>query len=114
MKTLMTNEVTPIAPFNHERNDLINLVERRDAQIAVLKAELAKQDNVVPGFPVGTVFTPIGKNRSECTVTDFLVTRNLAGEIVKTCYVASHQFLGQTVFQYDVCSVTIARGIKKS
>lgn len=41
MNTLMTNEVTPVAPFNHERNDMINLIERLEAEKAE-KAELVK------------------------------------------------------------------------
>jgi len=38
-------------------------------------------------------------------------TRNLAGEVVQVRYVATHQFLGQTVTNRDVCASTIARGL---
>ena len=62
-------------------------------------------------FAVGTKFTPLRKNAAECTVTDFLVTRNLAGDVVKTAYVATHIFCGQVVTVYDVCDATIARGL---
>ena len=41
------------------------------------------------------------KERVE-TVTDILKTYNLAGELVKTRYVAEHDFLGQTVTDSDV------------
>ena len=62
-------------------------------------------------YPVGTKFTPIGKHATECTVTDMLTTRNLAGEIVSIRYVATHTFMGQTVTSRDITAATIARGI---
>jgi hypothetical protein len=61
--------------------------------------------------PIGTKFTPIGKHATECTVTDMLTTRNLAGEIVAIRYVATHIFMGQTVTNRDIAAATIARGI---
>ena len=64
-------------------------------------------------YPVGTVFKPIGKHSKESTVVDIYTTRNLKGEIVKTRYVCQHEFLGQTVTNYDVVAVTIARGFIK-
>ena len=64
-------------------------------------------------YPVGTVFKPIGKHSKECTVIDIYITKNLKGEIVQTRYVATHEFLGQKVTDYDVVAVTIARGFIK-
>jgi hypothetical protein len=62
-------------------------------------------------YPVGTLFKPLGKNQSVCTVCDFLTTRNLAGEIVAEVYVSTHLFLGQEVKNYSVAAATIARGL---
>lgn len=64
-------------------------------------------------FPIGTQFVPHGRARRLCTVTDYLVTRNTAGEIVRTCYVATHEMMGQIVTDDDVCELTIARGINR-
>lgn len=61
-------------------------------------------------YPVGTQFKSPGKHPRICTVTDFHVTRNLAGEIVRSCYVATHEFMGQTITDHQVPSATIARG----
>jgi len=51
------------------------------------------------------------KNDRIETVTDILKTYNSAGELVKTRYVASHDFLGQKVTDRDVLGVTIQRGL---
>lgn len=64
-----------------------------------------------PRFPIGTKFKSPGKHPRICTVTDFHVTRNLAGEVVRSCYVATHEFCGQTVTDRQVPSATIARNI---
>jgi len=62
-------------------------------------------------FPVGTTFTPVGRVARLCTVVDYHVTTNLAGEIVRTRYVATHAGpLGQTITDTDVAETTIARG----
>ncbi|WP_306049215.1 hypothetical protein [Oceaniradius stylonematis] len=50
-----------------------------------------------PQFPVGTAFKTRGKHPRLCTVTDYHVTRNLAGEIVKAEYVATFELIGQKV-----------------
>jgi hypothetical protein len=63
-----------------------------------------------PQFPVGTKFTTRGKHPALCTVSDYHVTRNLAGEIVKACYVATHEFCGQTITNHDVPRATVAMG----
>ncbi len=59
---------------------------------------------------LGTKFTTRGKVKHECTVTDVLRTYNSAGELVRTRYVAIHEFMGQTVVDHDVCPTTIAMG----
>ena len=51
------------------------------------------------------------KNDRIETVTDILKTYNSAGELVKTRYVAEHDFLGQTVTDSDVLGVTIQKGL---
>ena len=65
---------------------------------------------LAPRFPIGTKFKPIGKDYV-CTVTDFLITFNRAGEIVKRTYCATHQFCGQTISNNDIPEATIARGL---
>lgn len=62
-------------------------------------------------FPVGTEFVTRGKCPRQCRVVDVLRTYNLAGELVKTRYVATHKFCGQTVTDNDVPETTIARGL---
>ena len=52
-----------------------------------------------------------GKHPKECTVTDIYKTYNATGDLVKTRYVASHEFMGQTVTDYDVVGTTIARNL---
>lgn len=59
-------------------------------------------------FPIGTKFTPKRKHAAECTVVDVYRTYNSAGELVKLRYVTQHQFLGQTLTNYDVVDATIA------
>ena len=51
------------------------------------------------------------KNDRIETVTDILKTYNSAGELVKTRYVATHDFCGQTVTDSDIIGVTIQRGL---
>lgn len=67
--------------------------------------------NETPKFPVGTEFKTRGKGARVCKVVDYLVTRNLKGEIVRTEYVEEHQFLGQTI-RSNVCETTVAIGVK--
>lgn len=62
-------------------------------------------------FPVGTEFVTRGRHPRKCQVVDYLRTFNLAGELVKTRYVATYEFCGQTVTDNDVPETTIARGI---
>ncbi len=65
-------------------------------------------------FPVGTKFTLRGKTRKgdrEATVVDYHVTRNLAGDVVKSRYVAQYDFCGQTMTDSDIVGTTIARNL---
>jgi hypothetical protein len=62
-------------------------------------------------FAIGTKYNTRGKHPRECTVTDFHVTRNLAGEIVRTRYVSTHNFIGQVMKDLDVVETTIAMGL---
>jgi hypothetical protein len=64
-----------------------------------------------PRFPIGTRFLTRGKHPRECTVTDYLITRNLAGEIVRTRYVATHTFCNQNITETDIVETTIARNL---
>lgn len=62
-----------------------------------------------PRFQVGTHF--VNQKKRLCVVTDIWITTNLAGEVVKVRYVATHQFMGQTVADFDVLETTIAKGV---
>jgi hypothetical protein len=64
-------------------------------------------------YAIGTKFLLGGKHKRECIVTDILKTYNSAGDLVKTRYQASHEFMGQIVTDYDVVAVTIARNLIK-
>ena len=57
---------------------------------------------------IGTKYMSRGKHPRECTVEDIHKTYDSKGNLVKTRYVASHEFLGQKVYNYDVCGATIA------
>lgn len=61
-------------------------------------------------YSIGTMFLTRGKAPRLCTVTDILKTFNSAGELVKVRYVATHQFMGQTVTDIDVVGTTISLG----
>lgn len=65
-------------------------------------------------YAIGTKFMTRGKAPRECTIVDIHTTTNSAGEVVKVRHVATHAFLGQTITDYDVCDVTIARGLIQS
>lgn len=64
-----------------------------------------------PNFKIGTVYKSRGKVIREHTVTDILRTYNNAGEQVNLRYVATHEFCGQKMTDYDVVEATIARGL---
>ena len=60
---------------------------------------------------VGTQFIRRGTKRKDVeTVIDIYKTYNLAGELVKTRYVATHDLLGQTVTDRDIVAPTIQMG----
>ena len=54
---------------------------------------------------------PMRKNTYVCTITDIHKTYNNNGDLVKTSYVATHDYCGQTITDNDVIETTIARGI---
>ena len=62
-------------------------------------------------YAIGTKFIPLSdkKNRVH-TIIDLHTTRNLSGELVREVYIATREFLGQSV-KCEVCEVTIARGL---
>lgn len=64
-----------------------------------------------PKYLVGTTYKTRGRSPRLCTVVDIHVTRNLAGDVVKTRYVSTHEFMGQTLTDYDVVETTISMGL---
>lgn len=63
-------------------------------------------------YPIGTQYLPMGKNAKVCTITECFKTYDSKGNLVKTSYQSTHDFLGQAVRNHDVCETTIARGIE--
>lgn len=62
-----------------------------------------------PKYAVGTKYISRGKAKKECAVMDFLVTRNLAGEIVKEEYLVAHNLLGQGILSHEIeLTITMA------
>lgn len=64
-----------------------------------------------PRFSIGTKFQTMGKHPKVCTIVDILKTYNAKGDLVKIRYIATHEFMGQTVADYDVPDATVARGL---
>lgn len=62
-------------------------------------------------FQIGTTFYTRHKHPRFCTVVDRYTTTNEKGEVVKRCYVCTHEVMGQVVTDYDVPDTTIAMGI---
>ncbi len=60
---------------------------------------------------IGDTFLSNGKHKKLCTVSDIYKTYNSKNELVKTSYVAFHLFMGQTIYERDICKVTIQRGL---
>jgi hypothetical protein len=56
-------------------------------------------------YGLGTTFR--GRGGRTCTVVDFLETRNLAGSVVKSRYVATSVLMGQVVTDSDVLEIQI-------
>ena len=62
-------------------------------------------------YSIGTQYMPMRKNTYVCTITDIHKTYNANGDLIKTSYVATHDYCGQTITDNDVIETTIARGI---
>lgn len=58
---------------------------------------------------IGTSFYSAGTYKRECKVTDILKTYNFAGDLVKTEYVAEHEFGGQKVKSVVVATSILLR-----
>ncbi len=52
---------------------------------------------------------PWTKRKDVETITDIYETRNSAGELVRTRYVATHEFMGQQMVDSDIVIVSIQR-----
>lgn len=63
-----------------------------------------------PRFQIGQQYNTRGAFPRLCTVTDIHTTYNSKGEFVKLRYVATHEFMGQTVTESDVVETSIAMG----
>lgn len=74
-------------------------------------AEVIKGNERKPRFAIGTRYKTRDKHPRECTVVDIHKTFNMAGELVKIRYVATHNFAGQVLTDNDVVETTIARGL---
>ena len=62
-------------------------------------------------FSIGQQYLTRGKHPRLCTIIDILKTYNARNECVKLRYVATHEFLGQTLTNSDVCETTVAMGL---
>ena len=67
--------------------------------------------HVLARFAIGQQYQTCGKHPVLCTVVDIHTTYNAQGEHVRTRYVATHDFCGQTVKGCDLPEATIARGL---
>lgn len=63
-----------------------------------------------PKFDVGTRFKTRGKKPRHCTIVDIYRTYNVAGELVRLEYVATHTFAGQSISE-RVSETTVAMGL---
>ena len=61
---------------------------------------------------IGTEFLTRGNHPRKCKVIDIHTTTNSAGQVVKVTYVAEHEFLNQTLVEYDIPEATIIRGMQ--
>ena len=62
-------------------------------------------------FAIGTKFLPVGKHSKISTIVDTLTTYNSKGEVVGVEYLATHDYLGQSVGT-RVGDATVARGVE--
>ena len=60
-------------------------------------------------YGLGTTYK--GRGGRTCTVVDFLETRNLAGTVVKSRYVATSVLMGQAVTDSDVLELQITMNL---
>jgi hypothetical protein len=61
-------------------------------------------------YSIGTQYTSGGKRKDICTVIDIHKTYDFKGDLVKTRYVSTHEFMGQLVTEHDIPVVSIQRG----
>lgn len=61
-------------------------------------------------FEIGTHYIN-SKNRL-CVIKDILKTFNSKGELIKTRYVAEHDFMGQKIEDNDVLHISIQKGME--
>jgi len=67
-----------------------------------------------PKFAIGLKFKHYGrKHNNELAIVDIYKTYNNAGEMVNFTYGCSHEFLGQSVINYDINETTISRSLWK-
>lgn len=62
---------------------------------------------------IGTKYKTRHKVPKLCTVIDRHDTFNIKGELVKTRYVSTHEFMGQVITECDVLETTIKMGLIK-
>lgn len=63
-------------------------------------------------FKIGQQYTTKhGKATRLHTIVDILRTYNDKGGLVKVCYVATHELMGQAIVDHEVCDTTIARAL---
>ena len=68
----------------------------------------AAYDSKPPRWQIGDKFTPKGKVKRKCTITNIIRTFTENGNMT-TVYRASHDFMGQKISD-TYCETTIARG----
>jgi hypothetical protein len=64
-----------------------------------------------PRYAIGQQYWTRGKGSRLCTVIDIHTTYNVAGNVVKLRYVATHEFMGQVVTDSDVPELSITMGL---
>jgi hypothetical protein len=64
-----------------------------------------------PRYSIGDKYITRGRRKDVCTIIDIHTTTNASDEVVKITYVATHDFLGQIVTNYEVYETTISMGL---
>ncbi len=64
-----------------------------------------------PKFAIGQCFKTQGKHPKVCKIIDIHKTYDSQGKLVKFRYVATHEFVGQILTDYEVVEATVARGL---